>query len=65
MHRDISKYGGVELVSFFTKRVLLYMHTCFTTYFYNLTVGVGHLSILPVLVYLIFYNSLIGFHSME
>ena len=41
------------------------MHTCFTTYFLTLTVGVGHLSILPVLVYLIFYNSLIGFHSME
>lgn len=57
MHTDISKYGGVELVSFFTKRVLLYMHTCFTTYFLTLTVGVGHLSILPLLVYLIFFTT--------
>ena len=46
-HKDIRRHRTGFI---FHKGVLLYMHACFTTYFLTLTVGVGHLSILHVLV---------------
>lgn len=53
-HKDMRRHRTGFI---FHKGVLLYMLACFTTYLITLTVGVGHLSVLHVLVYLILFNS--------